>query len=308
MRVRSDNGVGLTERAVFIDANHSLFAIVTEPTDRSIGPDTSGHAIVLLNTGATNRMGPNRMYVDWARLWAARGYVVLRLDLAGLGDSESAPGEEANQVYPPGAVYDISVAIEFLRRRRGIRDVTLAGVCAGAYHALHSARAGLPVKTLLMINPLTFYWKQGSQLGDLQISEVVRNPGVYSENARSLKKWHKLVSGNVNLKRVAMVFVRRAWMTLDSVGRNVCRSLGIQIANDLGWDLQDVAARGVRMVFLFARFDGGHELLKIQGGSVPQRLGDRCRVHVIENADHIFTQRRARAQLLNLLSQELTLG
>ena len=33
------------------------------------------------------------MYVDLARDWAGRGYIALRMDLAGLGDSGTAPGQ-----------------------------------------------------------------------------------------------------------------------------------------------------------------------------------------------------------------------
>jgi alpha-beta hydrolase superfamily lysophospholipase len=305
MRIKDESGVDLIERAMFIDGERALFAIVTEPAERAVGVDTSGYGVVMLNGGATNHIGPNRMYVELSRCWAARGYVVLRLDLAGLGDSATRPGEDKNQVYPPGALYDVGVAIEFLRGRRGVRNVTLAGLCAGAYHALRSAISGLPVNTVLLVNPLTFYWKQGSTLNDLQISEVVRNPGVYVENSFSLRRWSKLLRGRVSLWRVARVFVRRGWLTVDSTLRDLCRKLRIRIPDDLGWDLQSVAARGIRIVFFFARGDAGSMLLKVQGGSVLKRLGDRIHVHTIDGADHIFTQRAARMRLLQLMSSEL---
>jgi alpha-beta hydrolase superfamily lysophospholipase len=307
MRIKDESGVELIERAMFVDDERTLFAIVTEPAERAVGMDTSGYGVVMLNGGATNHIGPNRMYVELSRRWAARGYVVLRLDLAGLGDSGIRPGEEKNQVYPPGALHDVGVAIEFLRRRRGVHNITLAGLCAGAYHALRSAISGLPVNTVLLVNPLTFYWKQGSTFSDLQISEVVRNPAVYVENALSLRHWSKLLRGRVNLWRVGMVFLQRSWLAVDSSLRDVCRRLKIPLPNDLGRDLQSVASRGVRIVFFFARTDAGPKLLKVQGGSAVKRLGDRCRIHTIDGADHIFTQRAARTRLLQLLSNELPL-
>jgi hypothetical protein len=232
----------------------------------------------------------------------------MRLDLAGLGDSDPHPGQAVNQVYPPRALDDIGAAIEFLRVKRGIGNVTLAGLCAGAYHALRSAITGLPVNTVLMVNPLTFHWEQGSTLSDLQIAEVVRNPGVYAENARSLRKWSKLLRGHVNLWRVLMVLLRRAGLALDSSVRDLFRVLRIRIRDDLGWDLESIAARGVRIVFLFAPGDGGLELLRLQGGSALKRLGDACRVHLIEGGDHIFTQRPARMELQHLLTSELPMA
>jgi dienelactone hydrolase len=301
MEIEEGNGVDLVERAMFLDADRTLFAILTERADGA----QSANGVVMLNGGATHHIGPNRMYVELSRRWAAMGYAVMRVDLAGLGDSDPHSGQAWNQVYPPDAVNDIGAAIDFLRRQRGVRNVTLAGLCAGAYHALRSAISGLPVSTLLMVNPLTFHWVQGSTLSDLQVAEVVRNPGKYRVNARSLHKWRKLLSGHVNLWRVFKVFLRRSWMAIDSALRDLLRVLRIRIPDDLGWELESVAARGVRIVFLFAPRDGGLELLKLQGGSAVRRLGDRCRVHLIEGADHIFTQRPARMRLQQLLTNEL---
>jgi hypothetical protein len=307
MRVRHDAGPELIERATFIDGERTLFAIVTEPAGRSVGTETSGYGVVMLNTGATHHVGPNRMYVDLARDWAGRGYIVMRLDLAGLGDSNTRNSEPANEVYPAGALYDVGVAIEFLRRRRGVRNVTLVGLCAGAYHSLRAAIAGLPVDTILLVNPLTFYWKPGATLSDLQISEVVVNPGVYVEHARSFRYWLRLLSGKVNLRRVAAVLVRRTTLAVDSLMRELCRNLGIRLADDLGWDLQAVVQKGIRIVFFFAPEDGGLALLRLQGGSAVERLGSHCRIFTIDGADHIFTQRAPRQELMRLLQKELPL-
>ena len=65
------------------------------------------------------------------------------------------------------------------------------------------------------------------------------------------------------------------------------------------------ASRGVRVVFLFARGEIGENLLRMQGGSAVKSIGDRCRVHVIDGADHIFSQGPARHKLLQLLTSEL---
>ena len=308
MQLRGDNGVELTERALFVDPERKLFAIVTQArgeTGSGSPPPPGGYGAVMLNGGATSHIGPNRMYVELSRRWASRGYIVLRLDLAGLGDSGTRPGRIGNEVYPPDALDDVATAINHLRGSYGVENVTLAGLCAGAYHALHSARGGLAVNTVLLINPLTFYWKQGATLNDLQISEVVRNPGVYAAHVLTTRYWLKLLRGRVNLWRVAMVFLRRAWMACDSSCRELGRWLHIRLPNDLGWDLHSIAERGVRIVFFFARGDTGENLLKVQGGSAVNAIGDRCRIHIIDGADHVFTQRAARQRLLQLLSSEL---
>src|SRR4029077_4095393 len=124
------------------------------------------------------------------------------------GDSAARPGQNVNEVYPAGALDDISAAINFLRREFGVEHITLAGLCAGAYHALRSAITGLHVNTVLLVNPLTFYWKQGSKLSDVQDAEVLAIPGIYAEKVWSFKSWRKVIGGRVNLWRVTMIFLR----------------------------------------------------------------------------------------------------
>jgi hypothetical protein len=192
-----------------------------------------------------------------------------------------------------------------LRAKFAVEHVTLAGLCSGAYHALRSAVAGLHVNTVMLVNPLTFYWKQGSKLSDLQDAEVVRNPGIYAEKVWSLQSWRKLMSGRVNLWRVLMVFLRRVWMAVASSARDVGRSLNIRLPQDLGWDLMSLASRRVRVVFLFARGEVGENLLRMQGGSALRAIGDGCKVHVIDGGDHIFSQSTARDKLLHVLTSEL---
>lgn len=304
MEVTTSDGSRLVERALYVDEGRTLFAISTElsqPAERPL----HGHGVVMLNCGASSHIGPNRMYVELARRWAARGYYVLRVDLAGLGDSATRPGENYNEVYPANALEDVSAAINFLRANFAVEHVTLAGLCSGAYHALRSAVAGLHVNTVMLVNPLTFYWKQGSKLSDLQDAEVVRNPGIYAEKVWSLQSWRKLMAGRVSLWRVLMVFLRRVMMTVGSSARDVARRLHIRLPQDLGWELVSLASRGVRVVFLFARGDVGENLLRMQGGSALQAMGDGCKVHVIDGADHIFSQSAARDKLLHVLTSEL---
>jgi alpha-beta hydrolase superfamily lysophospholipase len=306
MQLTAEDGSQLLERALYVDAGHTLFAITTElEHPAASGSNSRRHGVVMLNGGATSHIGPNRMYVELARRWAANGYVVLRLDLAGLGDSATRPGQNGNEVYPPGALDDVSAAINFLRTEFGVEHVSLAGLCAGAYHALRSAISGLHVNTVLLVNPLTFYWKQGSKLSDLQVANVVGDAVTYAERVLSAKSWRKLLRGRVDLWRVVMVLVRRAWLAVATRARDFGRLLHIRFPQDLGWELQTVASRGVRIVFLFARGDVGVDLLRMQGGSAVDSIGERCRVHVIDGADHVFSQRIARRKLLHLLTNEL---
>jgi len=288
----------LCERPVQIAPMPRLFGIVTEP----VRDERRRRAVILVNSGADYHIGAGRMYVAMARRWAEQGYVALRMDLRGIGDSDTPSGSAHDEVFPPGAIADIEAAVDFVRKRYGVREVTLAGLCSAGYHVLRAAVAGLQVNRILMVNPQNFSWREGMAVGDVQLADVVKDDRRRTLSSATLKR---LLSGKIDVATVARIYLQRARIAAESLVRNTARGLHIRLPRDLGWELRDIAARGVRVVFVFAAGDPGIELLRIQGGSVVKRLGDRCRVYVIESADHTFTRIGPRARMEQVLSEEL---
>jgi alpha-beta hydrolase superfamily lysophospholipase len=291
----------VTEQPVFFGPETLLFGILTEPQQG----ERRRRAVIFLNVGADHHIGASRLYVTLARRWARRGYIVLRMDFAGLGDSGVRNGRPVNEVFPAEAIQDISSAIDYLRRRYDGLDVTLAGLCSGAYHALRAAVAGLQVNRILLINPQNYFWKAGSKVDDLQIAEVVRNPTLYQKRVLSVAAWKRLLTGDVNIVRIVKILVQRPLLALECNLRNMARMLRVHLANDLGWDLETLALRGVQVVFVFARNEPGIDLLKLQAGSSIGRVGTSCRIHVLEAGDHVFSKSGSRYILEKVLDAEL---
>jgi pimeloyl-ACP methyl ester carboxylesterase len=260
----------------------------------------------LLNVGAEHHIGSSRMYVSLARQWANHGYTVLRLDLAGLGDSATRPGRPDNEVFPAGAVADIRVAIEFLRTRYGIDDITVGGLCSGAYHALRAAVAKLPVNRLLLVNAMNFLWNAGMTAEVLQLEiDVARNVGFYRDRMFSTAIWRRIFTGKLSIWRIVRIVTQRPILMLESRLNDLARAMHIHMRRDLGWELEEIGARGVKIIFVFARGEPGLDVLKLQAGSAIQRLGDRCLIHIIDSADHIFSHAATRHSLEEILSKEL---
>ena len=291
----------LTERLVSLACDPSIFGIVTEPCR----DEKRRRAVVLVNAGATYHTGPSRVYVSLARSWARCGYFVLRMDLSGLGDSDTRSGRPDNEVYPPSALDDIRTAIEFVRARYSIDDLTICGFCSGAYHALRAAVAGMPVNCILMVNLENFYWKQDNDLHALEVAEVVRRTRDHRERIFSIAAWKRLMTGQVNIWRIVRIYIQRPLLAVESTVRDWARNLRIRLPRDVGWELEEIAGRGVHVVFAFARGEAGIDMLRIQAGSSVKRLGTRCRVHLIDSADHIFSQAGPRAALEKILIDEL---
>jgi pimeloyl-ACP methyl ester carboxylesterase len=294
----------INERPIRFGPEVSLFGILTEPH----GSEPRNGAVVLLNAGADYHACVGRMYVSLARHWARRGYSVLRMDLAGLGDSNPRAGQPPNEVFPSTALEDISDAVELMRQSYGARDITLAGLCSGAYHSLRAAVAGLSVNRVLLINPQNYFWKAGRPISELRIAEVIDNAVVYRQRVWSAAAWKRLFSGQVSLLRILLVYVYRVNIALKPYFRKVAQLLRVRVAEDLGRELEDVTARGVALSFFFARGEPGIELLRIQAGPSLGKLGDQCKVHIIDGADHTFSHSAARAALQPLLSEALLSG
>lgn len=295
-------GGPLTERPVFLGGDTVIFGVVTEPRQAEL----RRRAVILLNVGAEHHVGSSRIHVSLARRWACHGYTVLRLDLAGLGDSGTRPSRPDDEVFPPGALQDVSAAIDFIRSQYGIVDITLGGLCSGGYHSLRAAACGFAVNRVLMVNPMNFFWKEGMTADSLQYSvDVARDLAFYRERLLSLNIWKRILTGNLDVRRLVRIVLKRPLLTLDSLLRDVARRMRIPLPNDLGRELEQIAARGVRIVFVFSRGEPGIDLLKMQGGSSVKRLGESCRIHIINSADHIFTRSGQRAILESILSDEL---
>ncbi|MGO9886163.1 MAG: alpha/beta fold hydrolase [Solirubrobacteraceae bacterium] len=128
-----------------------LAAVLAEPV---VKPH-HGLGAVLMNAGAVRRIGPNRMWVEAARRWAAGGVPTLRLDFEGFGDAD---GDEIryhgndSAIYAPVFLSQVLGALDYLQER-GIGDrFVLGGLSAGATWALQGALRDSRVCAALMLN------------------------------------------------------------------------------------------------------------------------------------------------------------
>jgi alpha-beta hydrolase superfamily lysophospholipase len=299
-RSESSNAAFIERPAQFGD-EAKLFGIVTEPAKG----ENRHRAVILVNAGADYHIAIGRMYVSLARCWARRGYVVLRMDLAGLGDSGTRLHRPDNEVFPPAAVADIRSAVNFMRERYRAGDITVAGLCSGAYHALRAATSAVPLNRILMVNPETFRWGESMTLEDIDPAAVVRTGSVYRDKVRSWKHWKKLLTGKADAWWITKRLSLRITLSLGVTMRGVLRFLNIPLRDDLGRELQRIASRGIQTTMVFSRGEPGIALLEMQAGSAIHRLGDHFHMHIIDNADHTFSRSESRSELQEVLSGEL---
>lgn len=184
-------GVALRERPVFVDGpNGPLFGVLTEPL-----AGRRDLTALLLNAGPQRRVGPNRMWVDTARRWAAQGVSALRMDLGGIGDSDGDPTVLARvtEFYQPAYVEQARAALEALAEW-GLppRFVTL-GLCAGCYWSVQAALTDERVVAAIMLNPRTLVFDKWRH--SVRHTRGVRDKMLLGST------WRKVLRGDINLAR-----------------------------------------------------------------------------------------------------------
>ena len=183
-----------------------LFGVLAESP---ISTTRAGLAVLLLTTGAVHHIGANRIYVDIARRLAALGVISLRYDVAGIGDSPAEDERWENHPYPPRLESDALAAIEHLRRERGCDRFVLAGLCSGAYAAFRAALIADGVVETIMINPLTFEWKEGMTLMTPPHQHYA-DVSHYRRSIRRWSSWKRMLSGQADVRRIMAVSFRHA--------------------------------------------------------------------------------------------------
>ncbi len=302
-------GVAVRERLVRIGtdevSNAPILAAVlaerAEPIESAPGGLRRG--VILLSSGRERRVGPHRLWVPFARQRAARGDVVLRLDIAGVGDSAARAQPDLHgtpELYDARCVDDVARAVAFLRREHGVGPCTVMGVCSGAHHAWRVAVEGVDVQQVVAINPLVFHWRRGASLDPRKNAfgqiDIAANAG---RSMLDPARWWKLLTGRANVGVITGALAARARHALRLRVRELARLARWRLRDDLAAELARACARGVEIDFVFSRHEPGLTLLREESGRLGMRLRRDRLVNVceVEHADHTFAGTLGRAGL-----------
>ena len=268
-------GGGVSESVYTVDGQSgSIFGILAEP-----GPKTppSEWCVLFLNPGAVRHIGPNRMWVEAARRWAARGVPSLRLDVAGIGESSGEQGLDIPSLYQDELVEQVETAIDSLRARTGVRRFAAVGLCSGAFWAFHAAMRNRDIGAAILLNPRLFFWDP----------EVDRRRAL-RRTAKGLTDWMdwwRLARGEVRMDRIKQV-ARIAIDRFGSTGPAAHRQLQIQPkAMARAW--RTIERNHTRLTLIFTE---GEPLLREmeEEGQLPSPQASRVRCIRVANSGHTF--------------------
>lgn len=261
------------EKAFVFGSRKSLVGIISDPQ-----PGVRKHhypSIILLNAGILHRIGPNRLYVKIARKLASSGFIVLRFDLSGIGDSKARAD---NLPFNKSAVSETREAMDFLAATRGAQKFILMGICSGADHSLRVACADERVVGAALIDAYAF-------------PTMRHHFYSYRKRLLSPRSWWQFITGKSDLWNMLKSIPRRVWMSRVAKQSEVTQNGGVPPKEKFFADLHALVERGVDLCLLYS---GGSPAYfnyrkRLKGEMASLCSAGKLQLKFILGSDHIFT-------------------
>ncbi|MCP5329075.1 MAG: alpha/beta fold hydrolase [Sinobacteraceae bacterium] len=272
----------IAESVVLLGPRRSLVGIHTHPAGDSSGREDI--CVVIINAGIIHRVGPNRLHVELARALSAAGLSAVRLDLSGIGDSDS----RADSLNPlDGALADIREALDTLVESGKVKRFILLGLCSGANHAAIRAADDERIIAIGLVDPfiprtrryyLNHYFRRMTRVGSWKNFFRGDHPA-----------WQWLE---------AQLLRRRTDRTLEQGGPDPA-----EVRRYLARIYDDVVRRGVR---IFAAFTGDlesqHNYREQLLDAFPDvAFGTLLDLYYFGDVDHTFSSSNDRTALISLI-------
>jgi pimeloyl-ACP methyl ester carboxylesterase len=297
---------GIREKPLRFGPGESLFGVLAEPPEGARGTGRSDTALLFLNVGHNYHIGPNRLYVNMARSFAASGWRTLRFDLSGIGDSPGTSGPRKGNYYAKGSEVDVSAAIDRLQAE-GCTRFWLMGVCSGSYVAFQAAQADPRVTGQVLMNSRLLEWREGADENMWQASMQLhyKSTAFYRRALMRPQVYRRLLRGEVDVHGIA----RRVGTVIEArlkraVGRLLHR--GSREESVLA-QARRITARGVDTLVVMAAEDDGRDYIEFHFGEDGSRMaGDpNFRMVVVEGCDHTFSSGAGQRVLIETVRRHL---
>jgi pimeloyl-ACP methyl ester carboxylesterase len=268
----------------------SMFGILTEPAFPTEHRDS---CVLLLNAGGVRHTGPNRMWVEAARRWAAAGVACLRLDLCGVGESDGDQNLDIPSLYQEHMVDEVALVMDSLHPVRGFRRFVAVGLCAGAFWAFHAALRRRDISAAILINPRLLFWDPAADHRRF-LSRTLRGLTNWAD-------WWRLAHGGFwprDLKRAALT-------VLSSRRPSRAKPPGQDQVHPLQEAWKVIERHGTRVSLLFTE---GEPLLQEmeQQQQMPPETHPLIRCFRVLNAGHTFRAQWAQQLAHDILDSELS--
>jgi dienelactone hydrolase len=286
----------MREKAVLFGKRKSLVGIITDPV--KITNPINLPAVILLNAGLVHRVGLNRLHVKIARQLATMGFVVMRFDFSGMGDSRV---RDDHLPFEKSTVSETQEAMDYLTKVKGIRRFVLMGICSGAAVSYKTACCDSRVVSAVLINARGHLHNDNQELGTyLRKRTLLRHYWrILLYSSFSAKNWRKAITGKIVDYRsiLTMMF----GFPLKKLFRFHTKEASV--ADTAVTDLQSLIDRGIRLYIIHCEGDEGLDYLYVTVGDKLQTwiTNGKLKFELIQGASHTFTLLWSQEHLLNII-------
>jgi len=277
----------MNEKALLFGEPGSLAGILSDPSAGARGRELP--AVVILNAGIVHHVGPNRIHVKLARKLAAAGFVAMRFDFSGIGDSRPRLD---GKPFAQSAPEEVRQCLDYLEFSRGIRRFVLVGICSGADNALRAGALDPRVEGAVLIE-----------------GHAIPTPAyllrLYRRRLLSPRSWLRLLSGRSEILR-SIRFSRRSGSARRAAGTRDAKVRGETLSpvkREILESIRALDARRARVLLIYSSGSASHlfyeTILRRRVADVRERGSLEARL--VEGADHVFTHQTTQSQLLSTI-------
>jgi pimeloyl-ACP methyl ester carboxylesterase len=222
------------------------------------------------------------------------GFVVLRFDFSGVGDSEA---RKDTVPFATSGISETQEAMDCLGARRNVSGYVLCGVCSGALVSLRTAASDPRVVGAISVNLAGHRTRGGLNWGRTLVRHYRRL--AFASSFRS-KVWLQLLSGRIdyrNLLRGGQSFLQQF------IGPR--KGVAAAKENPLLGTLRKLTGEGIRVFLIHSEGDEGLDYMELVLGSNLRRwiAEGKVEFRVIPGANHTFTLLRNQRDFMEAVQQ-----
>lgn len=273
--------------------------------------DITRPIIVLLSPGVKMRVGPHRLYNRMTESFNGLGFSVFKFDFAGLGDSEGELNrkllaEVYNDTESGSFVNDSLDALKWLEKEHGHQTFILAGLCGGAITGILTAKEDKRAVGLISLGmTVTLAMGWGDRARFASQGELASLRKGYFRRMRNPMSWLRLLTFKSDISTImrslGQLFFRkkRSLPTTNDGSQQQSNANPLfppaffEVTRDEGKVLL-IFSQSDRLLWDFEeKFAQPYE-------SELAEVGDAYELHVVENANHVFSFREWEQEMLDV--------
>ena len=268
----------IDERPMMLGNSNRFFSILTVPCS---APSRTG--IVILNAGLLHHVGPFRLHVDIARVLGKDGFVTLRVDQSGKGESP----KRTNTSRLDSILSDYDDCLATLRSE-GVEDVILLGLCSGADDASYIASRRDSIAGLILLDGFA----------RKTIQYYLRH---YGPRILSPQHWGRMI------RKITSANIGKIEQPADELDPINLRDWDTDAA--MLWRYADQLNRGVKILAVYADVQSYYNHPGQLSNSLPSgtKLTGLKEIH-LPDSDHTYSSSHQRQALIEIVREWLHLN